>query len=263
MVNSVKVLCPRVYLQVPHVETQKDDWANMIDSRLPNIFVVRPSVFLNSKFDYFLRNDGTHGFTNFTLNSPQSKKQVIDAQATNLTSVASTNKNAVLMCEEFPLTLSNALHYPTHYRVHMFHDVVGCIQVDTQQVKFWMDEAGKVLDVNEASPKKSPLVDPHIPAPTALRTLCSSARTVAKRTLQPYIRIDFVLSTRGPMFRSFACMPGDVRSPSHRWFYAKHDETFEKHWVSAIERIQSISKSINNANSKQPSPAVTEVPDDN
>jgi hypothetical protein len=253
MMVAVGVPRPKVYVNVTQEELKKFNWIQN-NRRLPNIFVIRPSVFLNARFDYFLRDDGARGLTNFTQGLiAASPKEVMQLQRDNIEAIAEKNPDVSLLFEEFPL-VGDTLQYPTHYRVHTFHDAVGLIQVDTRQDLFWMTPDRQVADSVGGKD-----VESLVPAEDVVANLCQAASIVGKQTKLPYVRIDFVSSTRGPLFRGFACVPGDVRSETYRWFYSQHDERLGKLWDSAQKKLQDVDDDHSDKSDATPTPP----PDDN
>jgi len=257
-VSQVGVPRPKLYLSLTRQDIRDLDWAN-ISRRVPNIFVIRPNIFLNASHDYFLRDDGSHLLMNFTTGTQQTRMATLEQQVKNLERFPAS---ARLLFEEFPLTASNTLHYPAHYRVHAFHDTIGMIQVSTPDNVFWMDVTGQILDFTNDKD-----VSHLVPETKTLEDLRAAAKTISIVTELPYIRIDFVLSTRGALFRSLACIPGDVRSEAFAWLYSKHDETMETLWTQAEDKIK-IRKNNRvvkpqHDNSQRPNQTNITTPDDN
>lgn len=260
--DQARLIRPRAYHVIPHTETGKADW-NKIGGNMPNIFVIRPSIYLNRRFDYFCRTDGPNGIYVFNANMQPEEGQVLKAQVDNLNNIASTQKtdpSPALLFEEFPL-VSNTLHVPPQYQMHMFYGRIGLIQVVAGEHTAWMDPNRKLLDSSTEQVDMSQL----IPTETQMSDLCASAVAVSNMTRQPYIRIDYVVSTRGPMFRGFACIPADVRSQKWRWFYEKYDAEFGNVWDDAQQRINEDIRNAEQAGQRPPEhePTETEPENDN
>jgi len=248
--NQAGVLFPRVYLDLKIEDdgaNDEFDWNNFAP-RLPSIFVMRPSVFLNNRFDYFLRDDGINGMKNYTVDEQHSHQDIFQNQVDNIRDIKSIQTPSLLF-EEFPLT-GCSLRYPPHYRMHMFYDEVGLMQITTQDKTFWINDDKKVI--GGANTNLIPNDHDH-------EDLCEAASAISMRASLPYIRVDFVLSSRGAMFRSFACTPGDIRSDKNNWFYKKLDQDLEQRWIEAEQRITEDKEPESVAN---PTTAAT-APDDN
>lgn len=259
--SQAGVIYPKVYINL----SIKDgfSWPN-IERRLPNLFVVRPSVFLNPRFDYFLRDDGQRGIQNYTNNTQQTHQEVFQAQVNNVVELQKAMPIPSLLFEEFPLSDRHKLEYAPHYRVHVFYGEIGLIQVTSGSELFWIDTDQNIL-LNATNNDVTDL----IPSFDETTNLCNAARAMSIQTDQPYIRADFVLSGRGAMFRSFACIPGDVRSEQHNALYVQQDEKLGKMWEAAEQRIAT-DKDNANADNTQPEPEpqhqlapTTTPPDDN
>ncbi len=254
MVDLVGVVRPKVYITIPKAELADIKWS-ALQPRVPNLFTMRPTIFINSKQDFLLRDESPKGFTNFTISSHQWPKDALKSQAEFLAPMP--NDTAVLL-EEFPLTYSNVIHYPIHYRVHTFGNVIGCIQGTTNQDLFWMDTECKIL----ASAHNKD-VSNLVPSIGVMEDICAAAKAISMATKLPYIRIDFVASTRGAMFRSFACIPGDVRSDDHNWFYKQNDRELGQLWAQAAHPTTTQHKDDVDANRQKSRTRPTEAPDDN
>jgi len=259
LVDSVGVTRPKVYITMPKEEVANINW-DMLRHRVPNLFTLRPSMFINRAQDFLLRDDGMRGLMNFSYRNIQPPQEALKAQQGFLNSMPD---DTALMVEEFPLTYDNVLCYPAHYMVHTFGGVVGCIQGGTNTQNFWMDTECKVSASQDQSD-----VSNLIPNVGVMDDLCSASKAISLATGLPYVRIDFVASTRGAMFRSFACAPGDVRSNDHNWFYKKHDDAFGELWEQAERALVSThqppiaTKDEANADSEK-SRARVAPPDDN
>ncbi len=102
-----------------------------------------------------------------------------------------------------------------------------------------------------------------------MNDICQAAKAVSLATKLPYIRADFVASTKGAMFRSFSCIPGDIRSDNHNPFYKEMDNKFEEMWNNAEQIIEKEKRSSQtkgkiSVNSKKPKQKqVITTPDDN
>jgi len=227
------VCVPKMYLVVPAVEMKEFHWGKAL-RRLPNLFVMRPSVFVNSRFDYLLRDDGDKGFLNFTLNTQATQDEVLKQQQDNLESLTMDGRTEpTMLFEEFPIGKSNALEYPLHYRVHAFHDYIALVQATSRHAMCWLDPGGAI--VGQTTEAK---LGHYVPEDNDMGELVQAATNLSLATELPYVRMDFVLSSRGPMIRSFACVPGDVRAEQFRWFYKKYDEEFAKHWRIAELKLK-------------------------
>jgi hypothetical protein len=225
LARRAQVVFPKVYTLLN--ANAEPDWPD-ISRQLPSLFVVRPSVFLNTRFDYFLRDDDSYGIYNYTLGEKQSHLDMLQEQLGNI--VLSNQEDATtLMFEEFPLA-SHLLEYPAHYRMHMFYDAVGMVQITTQEGIWWLDP--KLHTISSKGTFNTGLPDSMV-----YDDLCEAARQLSIQTQLPYVRVDFVLSTRGPMFRSFACMPGDVRSAQHNEVYKLHNDNLNGLWLKAEQAL--------------------------
>jgi hypothetical protein len=246
--KKANVAFPNVYLELESTHQDID-----MGEGIPTLFVMRPSIFLNTRYDYFLRDDRrSRGVMNYTLGKQQSHEEMVREQMNHAMKIGSS-----ILVEEFPLTRDNMIKYPTHYRMHMFYGKVVIVQVTTQSSMFWMDDNRRVL----YNPSDETDVSYLIPGDKTYEDLRDAATVLSLLTVQPYIRIDLVASNRGAMFRSFACMPGDIRSPQHNEFYRGRDDELEQEWAEALIRIKD---TPDNANRSEPKPTpTTDAPDDN
>jgi hypothetical protein len=255
LVDSVGVARPKVYLTVPKPEMAQVAWGTL-KTRIPNLFTMRPTMFSSRSHDFMMRDDGMRGLMNFSWRNMQAPMDAIQQQTSFLDGMPD---DTGMLLEEFPLTHDNVLCYPTHYQVHAFGGVVGCIQGFTRDHNFWMSEECRVLgsandrDVSELVPNVGVMDD-----------FCSAAKAISMATELPYIRVDFVSSTQGAMFRSFAYTPGDVVSEGHNWFYKQNDEQLGQLWSQA-EQVLSPAKDedIANVSSEKPREAPVAAPNDN
>lgn len=252
---------PQVYLNLTVGDLSKFSW-DTVTKRLPNLCVVRPNIFVNNQYDYFLRDDGRRGFYNYTNETQQRYEDVSHAQITNLHQVTGASS---LIFEEFPLAYNNTLEYPLHYRVHCFYENIGFIQITSQHSTIWIDIEQNILG---ETGKLSSTGNSPVPDKTLTEELCTSAKSLSIITELPYARIDFVASTKGPMFRSMACIPGDVRSEEYAWFYDKHDKMCDNLWIQAEERLSKkgnihANTSSSHASSAESKSVVPPTPDDN
>jgi len=254
LVGKVGVGYPKVYATLSLQDAKSTPWGELA-RRLPNLFVMRPSVFLNTTHDYFIRNDGPRGLMNFNLRTLQMPQDAIRNQQGFIKGLGG---NPLILFEEFPLTHNNTLCYPVHFRVHMFGSTIGCIQGVSNDNIFWMDTDCKIL----ASGDKDKDVDHLIPNVAVTEDICSAAKAVSIMTNQPYIRVDFVAATRCAIFRSFACIPGDVRSDAHNWFYTQRDDEWGQLWEQAAKIIEQ-KDTTQNVDSSKPKSTTTQIPDDN
>lgn len=257
IVERAKVQRPQVYFVVTPASAPDIKWKDL-RKRLPNLFVVRPTVFLNSNFDYFLVNNGPHGLWDVGADITMSAKAILDSQILNMEAMINNNVKPTpsLVFEEFPI-IGDTLCYPVHYRMHMFYGRIGLIQATsrTLDINMWFTPDREVLGSSGEYD-----IDEVLPSEEGLKQLCTAGVLVSTVTQQPYIRADFVLATSGPMFRSFACMPGDVRSEKYAWFYNKFDAEFEEVWIDAEQRI---AKDKQYADSQEPDAGTSATPDDN
>lgn len=250
---------PKVYLTIPATDVSTMTW-DTLRNRLPNLFVIRPSLFVNPVHDFLIRDDGPRGFMNFSIANQQTPSDALADQARFLGQMPETDK--ALLFEEFPLTYSDRLGYPLHYRVHTFGGVVGCIQGTTAGHSFWVDTECKVLASGDNRD-----VATSVPNVGIMDDICAAAKSISLATKLPYIRIDFVPSTQGVLFRSFACTPGDVRSNDHNWFYKENDEQLGQLWEQAARALGPASQQKDevkvNDNSQEPRTGPSAPPDDN
>ncbi len=242
LMDKLGIVRPKIYITVPKAEVNDIEWQTL-SPRLPNLFVVRPTLFVNPSHDFMIRDDGPRGLMNFNTRSIHPPKEILKQQVQFVQNMP--EEDMALVFEEFPLTYTNTLSFPAHYRVHVFGDNVGCIQCTTKQVTFWMDEECKIIHVDDNQD-----VSNLIPSVGVVDDICESSKKIAFSTGLPYVRIDFVASTKGIMFRSFACVPGDVRSDDHNKFYKKNDEYFGELWERAELRV-STPKSKQNSEEKE------------
>jgi hypothetical protein len=257
MADKAGVQRPRVYFLVTPDSISNLTWQEL-RQRLPNLFVVRPSVFLNSNFDYFMVDNGPHGLWSVGTDTTVSPGDAMQSQIDNMNAMIENQVKPKpdLLFEEFPI-IGDTLCYPVHYRMHMFYGRIGLIQATsrTLDINVWFTPDREVLgstgeyDAEEVFPSEE-----------GLKQLCSAGVLVSTVAQRPYIRADFVLATSGPMFRSFACMPGDVRSEKYAWFYGQFDTEFEEVWIDAEQRIL---EDKEHANSPEPDAGTSATPDDN
>ena len=259
MVDAVGLQRPKVYLTMPGADIPNVHWPSL-RSRLPNLFTIRPSIFVNPAHDYMLRDDGPRGLMNFSARRIQTAGEVLSEQTDFLRVI--DNEKTALMFEEFPLTYSDVLEYPIHYRVHVFGGVIGCIQGNSKFANFWVDTDCGLLASHENAD-----VTTLIPNVGVMNDLCQAAMSISLATKLPYMRIDFVSSTQGVMFRSFAFSPGDVRSDDHNWFYRQNDEQLGTLWDQADQilntTVQPKDEVETNDNCQESRPRPIATPDDN
>jgi len=227
-------------------EAKELQWQSL-PNRLPNVFTVRPSVFLNNRYDYMLRDDGAT-LQNFTTKKKSTLHDIYEEQR----KVTCDIDGASMLFEEFPC-VGDTLQYPTHYRLHAFYGGIALIQIVTADNQMgWCNTKGKMLaTANNVG------LDGYIPKDEIRESLINVGQRLSIATKQPYIRIDFVLSTRGPMFRSFACIPGDVRSQTFANFYKQLDQKLGDEWEAAEQRIN------HGNNPTAPATVRQDTPDDN
>lgn len=242
------IIIPKLYFILSQEEATATSYEDLYH-RLPNLFTIRPSIFLNNKYDYMLRDDGLT-LHNFATGQDDQPQNIYKTQCDAMQSI----DNSSLLFEEFPL-VNHVLQYPTHYRLHTFYGGVALIQIVKVDGKMgWCNNQGKILATTNDN---TSLQSHDIPQHKAMESLVNAGRKLSLATKQPYIRIDFVLSTHGPMFRSFACIPGDVRSQTFATFYQQIDEQLDNEWIAAEERIK-------NADNPTTKPTIsTDTPDDN
>lgn len=240
------VVVPKVYLVLSNDEAKELQWQSL-PNRLPNVFTVRPSVFLNNRYDYMLRDDGAT-LQNFTTKKKSTLHDIYEEQR----KVTCDIDGASMLFEEFPC-VGDTLQYPTHYRLHAFYGGIALIQIVTADNQMgWCNTKGKMLaTANNVG------LDGYIPKDEIRESLINVGQRLSIATKQPYIRIDFVLSTRGPMFRSFACIPGDVRSQTFANFYKQLDQKLGDEWEAAEQRINHVN------NPTAPATVRQDTPDDN
>ena len=240
------VVVPKVYLVLSNDEAKELQWQSL-SNRLPNVFTVRPSVFLNNRYDYMLRDDGAT-LQNFTTKKKSTLHDIYEEQR----KVTCDIDGASMLFEEFPC-VGDTLQYPTHYRLHAFYGGIALIQIVTADNQMgWCNTNGKMLaTANNVG------LDGYIPKDEIRESLINVGQRLSIATKQPYIRIDFVLSTRGPMFRSFACIPGDVRSQTFANFYKQLDQKLGDEWEAAEQRIN------HGNNPTAPATVRQDTPDDN
>jgi len=240
------VVVPKVYLVLSNDEAKELQWQSL-PNRLPNVFTVRPSVFLNNRYDYMLRDDGAT-LQNFTTKKKSTLHDIYEEQR----KVTCDIDGASMLFEEFPC-VGDTLQYPTHYRLHAFYGGIALIQIVTADNQMgWCNTKGKMLaTANNVG------LDGYIPKDEIRESLINVGQRLSIATKQPYIRIDFVLSTRGPMFRSFACIPGDVRSQTFANFYKQLDQKLGDEWEAAEQRIN------HGNNPTAPATVRQDTPDDN
>jgi len=240
------VVVPKVYLVLSNDEAKELQWQSL-PNRLPNVFTVRPSVFLNNRYDYMLRDDGAT-LQNFTTKKKSTLHDIYEEQR----KVTCDIDGASMLFEEFPC-VGDTLQYPTHYRLHAFYGGIALIQIVTADNQMgWCNTNGKMLaTANNVG------LDGYIPKDEIRESLINVGQRLSIATKQPYIRIDFVLSTRGPMFRSFACIPGDVRSQTFANFYKQLDQKLGDEWEAAEQRIN------HGNNPTAPATVRQDTPDDN
>ena len=240
------VVVPKVYLVLSNDEAKELQWQSL-PNRLPNVFTVRPSVFLNNRYDYMLRDDGAT-LQNFTTKKKSTLHDIYEEQR----KVTCDIDGASMLFEEFPC-VGDTLQYPTHYRLHAFYGGIALIQIVTADNQMgWCNTKGKMLaTANNVG------LDGYIPKDEIRESLINVGQRLSIATKQPYIRIDFVLSTRGPMFRSFACIPGDIRSQTFANFYKQLDQKLGDEWEAAEQRIN------HGNNPTAPATVRQDTPDDN
>jgi len=134
---------------------------------------------------------------------------------------------------------------------------VGMVQVTSPNHMFWMMPDATLLGRTEESEEPESVIPDYF----TLQDLCAAATIISLHIRQPYMRIDFAASTQGAMFRSFACVPGDIRAEQFRWFYSQHDEHLGELWEAAEQRIKEDHANANSAGPEPVQPAAT--PDDN
>jgi hypothetical protein len=227
-------------------EAKELQWQSL-PNRLPNVFTVRPSVFLNNRYDYMLRDDGAT-LQNFTTKKKSTLHDIYEEQR----KVTCDIDGASMLFEEFPC-VGDTLQYPTHYRLHAFYGGIALIQIVTADNQMgWCNTNGKMLaTANNVG------LDGYIPKDEIRESLINVGQRLSIAAKQPYIRIDFVLSTRGPMFRSFACIPGDIRSQTFANFYKQLDQKLGDEWEAAEQRIN------HDNNPTAPATVRQDTPDDN
>lgn len=240
------VVVPKVYLVLSNDEAKELQWQSL-PNRLPNVFTVRPSVFLNNRYDYMLRDDGAT-LQNFTTKKKSTLHDIYEEQR----KVTCDIDGASMLFEEFPC-VGDTLQYPTHYRLHAFYGGIALIQIVTADNQMgWCNTKGKMLaTANNVG------LDGYIPKDEIRESLINVGQRLSIAAKQPYIRIDFVLSTRGPMFRSFACIPGDIRSQTFANFYKQLDQKLGDEWEAAEQRIN------HGNNPTAPATVRQDTPDDN
>jgi len=256
MVDTIGIPRPKVYLTLQGEDIFNINW-QVLRTRLPNLFALRPSIFVNTAHDYLLRDDGPRGLMNFSIRHVQTPPEVWDEQIKHLRSI--NQEGVALLFEEFPLTYSDVLEYPIHYRAHTFGGVIGCIQGNSRAANFWINNDGDVLASHENAD-----VTTLIPSMGVMDDLCAAAKSISLATKLPYMRVDFVSSTQGVMFRSFAFSPGDVRSTDHNWFYRQNDEQLGQLWEQAEQILTNTKEEVvTNDHCQEPRPGPSTAPDDN
>ena len=201
--------------------------------------------------------------TNYTTRQVQQHTDVFSAQMKNLIAIGdSIGHKPNILFEEFPIGINNTLMYPRHYRMHTFYGEIGAIQV-SDDVSFWLDPRGNLLSNHDTQVDLSQLLRP---SQKILDELKHSAELISLHIGEPYMRIDLVISGRGSMLRSLACIPGDIRSNQHNHFYVQNDDYFDSMWESALKRIKDDNKDNNkdksNADNSEPRSNII-PPDDN
>jgi len=244
---EANVIRPKVYgLFAPDEVPPWDE----LSGRLPNLFVVRPTIYVNTNTYMHVRDDGDNGLFSFNSNKHEFPGDVIQAQID-----AAQKLGADILFEEFPLC-GNELGIPIAYCMHTFGGEVGvaCIQAITPNDTLWFDVSKTQL----GSTSKNDLTH-LIPDATVIQQLCDTAERISAAIAEPYMRIDLINTTKGPTLRSFASVPGDVRSPQFAWLYEQYDEYFNELWIEAKGRIIGNDTTANT----EPESDSTTTPDDN
>ena len=184
LVDELGIARPKVYITIPKAEVNTLNWTQL-RNRLPNLFVVRPSVFVNPIHDFMLRDDGHRGLMNFSVSNMQTPANMLKDQAGYLNSIQ--DADIATMFEEFPLTYEDRLGYPIHYRVHIFGGVIGCVQGNATNANFWVDTDCKLLASSNNNDVSS-----LIPNVGIMDDLCAASKSISLASKLPYLRIDFV-----------------------------------------------------------------------
>jgi len=243
-------------MTVSKEELENFDW-DKSKHHIPNVFVVRPSLFLNSSHEYFLRDDGDDGLMGLRTKQHLVPSEVFQQQHDIVSDIMDrTQERVVLFIEEMPLN-GFRINPLVPYKVHSFYGNVDMIQVRSGQNHVWFDTDGNIIGSTTEDDMSSV-----IPEQAEIDALCTAAHKISLEAKIPYVRTDFVLSSRGPIFKSFACVPADVRASNNAFaaFYDTQDSTLETAWASAENRII---QDNTDEDSEEPVEPVEQPTDDN
>lgn len=251
LTNNNHRIRPKVYHVINFKNINNID-NQSLNSRLPNIYVVRPSLYIGANMDTFVRDDIDSLYDcdkQVSINHNDFFNKQIE-QLEKIRNFFPQEGSPSLIFEEFVLC-SRYLQYPVHYYMHMFGDKVGLIQAYHDGKHTWFDTSAEVIHSTHGTTS----VDFMKPTVEEIENMTKVAATIAKNSALPYLRVDMVSALRGPLVRGVSYAPGDVRSKPFADFYDKHDKRLAELWDEQERALDG-----KNKKSTEKEPTVVDAP---